>query len=53
MTSAEQRLLDKNSKEVTQELEDVFLENNSLYFSATTTAFNKYNNLKIHKTHIY
>ena len=50
---AEQRQLDQSSQEVAQELEEVVLERNSLYFSTLTTTFNKHSNLKIHRTHIY
>jgi hypothetical protein len=53
MSEAEQRVLDQNSREVAQELEEVTLQGNSLYFSTLTSAYNKYSGLKVHRTHIY
>lgn len=29
------------------------MQSNCLYFSTLTSSYNKYSNLKIHKTHIY
>jgi hypothetical protein len=53
LSEAEQRQLDHRSQEVTQELEEVLLEGGSLYFSTLTSSFNKFSNLKVHRTHVY
>ena len=51
---AEQQELDKESKEVLEQLsDDLVLDNSTLYFSTLISSYNKFNNLKINKTNIY